>query len=372
MSTHNSKKDKLNDADIAALFNSDAQHPDRQSPPVELDALILNSASTTQQADKSLPGEETRRQKYGPVIATAAVILIGIGLTPLNDSTPNLAPDQSSAANSVAMSPEEDSASISAISRDALASDAQNDSDATGVELEESSSDASDFVENRPDSEQNLLEQASTASENTDRAERSSQRMVVADSAAVLEPGTAPEPDAAPEPGTAPEPDTAPKPTSSPESDTRTEPDAEPEPGTAPEPTSVTDLEVTPNAFSTAAESSATITSSVSTKNILPKKLAEKSAADTAQSSLSTTSRQLSANKDADESASNNTTQSKRAVPANYRESPLLWVIEIKHLFNENKIASARNELGAFREKYPNNVNERLLPPALRTLNPDQ
>lgn len=62
-----------------------------------------------------------------------------------------------------------------------------------------------------------------------------------------------------------------------------------------------------------------------------------------------------------------------RVKAKNYRSSALLWVIEIKHLYNEKNIDQAREELALFRKKYPDNSNERLLPKELLKLkaNPD-
>jgi len=60
-----------------------------------------------------------------------------------------------------------------------------------------------------------------------------------------------------------------------------------------------------------------------------------------------------------------------RTESKNYRSSALLWVIEIRHLFNEQNTDQAREELVLFRKKYPDNDNERLLPKNLLDSVPD-
>jgi len=65
------------------------------------------------------------------------------------------------------------------------------------------------------------------------------------------------------------------------------------------------------------------------------------------------------------------TNKAARVKAENYRESALLWVIEIKHLYEEKNIDEAREELALFRKKYPDNANERLLPKALLKPNTD-
>jgi len=54
-----------------------------------------------------------------------------------------------------------------------------------------------------------------------------------------------------------------------------------------------------------------------------------------------------------------------RVKAKNYRRSALLWVIEIKHMYNEQYTDQAKEELKLFRNKFPDNKNERLLPKKL-------
>ena len=54
----------------------------------------------------------------------------------------------------------------------------------------------------------------------------------------------------------------------------------------------------------------------------------------------------------------------------NYRSSALLWIIEIKHLYEEKKTDQAKEELALFRKKFPNNGNERLLHKEFLDTNP--
>jgi len=79
----------LNDADITTLFASNKKEPSK-----ELDKQILDNALLSQY-DLLPQQRETFTKKYAPVIGTAAVLMIAIGLTPLTmnkpESTPELA-----------------------------------------------------------------------------------------------------------------------------------------------------------------------------------------------------------------------------------------------------------------------------------------
>jgi len=88
----------------------------------------------------------------------------------------------------------------------------------------------------------------------------------------------------------------------------------------------------------------------------------------TEQSSVEKQRQQIASNESSSMRAAEQSRKERRVPPEKYRNSPLLWIIEIKHLHKEQQPELVREELTAFRKKYPENPSERLLPKELQVL----
>lgn len=352
MSTTPDNNDELNDADLAALFAADSTASTNTSPGSELDALILENARTAQLVSANHASNETFLEKYTPVIATAAVLLIGIALTPLATNT-----------------------STYETSKVAAGSDTSQAGEA--MTLAGSAAESISLQNNAPRAD--LDSDASTEVEVVAEADTSAESAVIADSDAAAEPDITADSDAAAEPEITAESDDD----VSLESETTegtegivAELDARTKQANAPAP----QAEITEQSTDSFSKDSATIVSELNSPNLaapsnsafsLQDNLVDEKSGVNPVLRQSGTERISSAAKRVEpvkevESELNGEPEKKRVRPENFRDSPLLWVIEIKHLHNEKNDELARKELNLFRQKFPNNANERLLPSELQ------
>ena len=389
MSTNSSNNDALNDADLAAVFADDSRSIHTTGPSAELDALIMKNAQASHQQQAATAVPETLQQKYAPVIATAAVLLIGIGLTPLNTNTSDI--NVSKPGSSLT---EESMTQASDINRqvdtDALgtrqkelakldSSPARSidsvtepieDSDALGelVTSANTPAEADELSVTQTPPPQELIRQAVISEDDRNVGSREIENVRNTNS---TEKAASENAEMA--------------------NDTNTEFSDTAQAFKKIEKQSIETASSTPlqkNSASSAAisedalnNSSALETLTLQPSDAAPNALnSEATSISSAQenrqalalaaenSTDKNTLKQLKTEPQRDEVPSNTALKKQRTRPENFRRSPLLWIIEIKHLYTDEEYELAREELKAFREKYPGNTNERLLPEALQTL----
>lgn len=355
------KSDGLNDADLASLFSSDTSQP-----PKDLDKLILNSAQVSQH-DLLPQQRKTFTQQYAPLFAIAAVLMIAIGLTPLTMNAPESQPDlalgpaptpesiplatttdsgvrASISKNSVearesetristaesniqvptAESSSAEPESIAAVST-AVAPTPEDDSDATGIDADENMT-----YETEPSNDKQIPlvdirnEEELILNNTDDGVEKTDAPGVI-----VAEP-----------------------------TDTVSTMKEGPSPELAAEVGKIELQKSIVNLQDNEAKQQNKIAASALTQ----------AAQDILDSARANQAQELSL---ITEQESAQAVKPARVKAKNYRSSALLWVIEIKHLYKENLIEEAKEELTLFRKKFPDNDNERLLPTELLDTKPD-
>lgn len=305
-------KDRLNDADIADLFAADKNSAQALEPPVELDALILDNARASHKESSRPPQRETFRQKYTPLIATAAVLLIAIGLTPFNSPEPLSEPGSVTALKPATTLTTDTITQARTLSSDLMSDQVITDSDASDErELSASAGQVSERVA------------ATNAKPNSVQAK-------VATDSESESPTMLSEDNDAPELAT---------------NDAVSTPNA------------ATSNRIIPNALF---PSNTTKPNRKTDKT--PTDVANKTTEGNKGFELAESTQKDSGN------TLNDGLSTRRVRPANYRSSPLLWINEIKQLHFEKNNDSVREELAAFRKAYPENSNEQLLPKELQNL----
>ena len=315
----NDKKDAdgFNDTDLSALFAND-----NTEPPAELDKFVLDNARLSHH-DEAAAQTETFTQKYAPIFGTAAVLMIGIALTPMTMQAPDSELGQSSATISVTSAEQIlDTDAAADVSADAIK--------AAKVEVEVE-------VEVEVDTSTGLAADASNVSGASDAssvAEAITMAPIDASSTAQII--------------------AEPEKTRADDTDASFELAAKTNEEIA-QPTAGNDR-IAPD---TSLRLNATADSELIISEFKPTPIVPNAfTANESQKDQKQKLAKLSA--EVEKRALNRTNTD------DYRSSALLWVIEIKKLFNTDKKTLAEEELALFRKKYPNNSNERLLPKALR------
>ncbi len=400
MSRTPKNNDGLNDADIAALFAADERSAMATAPSAELDAAILENARAAHQQSLVTPEPETFQRKYAPVFATAAVLLIGIGLTPFNTKAPKDAfeadarlaldtaadtdalaeineetlPEALVALPSVDSGPSqskvavagEDSTrkkSVETDSQDLLQRqtqtrleseelsvvDANSETEVEqALETETTTAPKRVIVENAIietdvsiDAESNLQQQFAKREQNTRGASitnDSNNAKKQADNTALASESKTQRYDVEALM------ESAPVVTLIPSSQIQSDADK--------------DSNVLAKQETNAAPSSRLVEQT-------PQPVAE---AVTEQTELPAQSQIIASDQSNSSQTAAPAQKERRVRPKNYRSSPLLWIIEIRHLHDEKQNELVREELTAFRKKHPDNSNERLLPKELQAL----
>jgi len=352
------RQNPLNDGDIAALFESE-----HREPSAELDKRVLDNARSSQNAVHK-PGQQSVFLKYSPVFGTAAVVVLAVILAPFIVSSPESSlqqPEQSTNDSIVATSNADLSADLNHSQTQVVPSPAATkivSKEVIGAEAVKT--------------EQSLGNLNSVAKSTTEHAESPAQDSVTALSRL---------------------------------SQSEAEPSADPvDKSTAT--TALADQVGLYNLDETsvrqAEEQSIAADSDTGQSNrpaVAPPSLVatadqdnEKRKADSqisksktnaleaeheaaVERSESTAARAANISGDTNTVTENDQqadTNKRDILPSRnrsveYRETATLWIKEIKRLHNDNDTRMALTELKAFRERYPDNINERLLPEDLKS-----
>jgi len=343
--------DDLNDADISELFAAD-----KSLSPIgdqALDEHVLSKARAAQHETENHYTNESFLQKYAPVIGSAAVLLIAFGLTPLSKNAPPA--NDESLAGAASGDSQVGTAAIRAkpVVESITIDDLQLEKNRQPDTIADTTTAATD---NRFDAASDS--DAAGLPETDEQASTQIQ-------APAPETVSTPEPELAPNPA----PQAAPAPPAdddqltnqstissasleqSENSEQATDTDALAE--------DIETADAPINAFQARSRSNSVqtpATSNTQSAQLSPESIVE-----------SSVPIQTDALQNSDE-ISTDDTAAQRVSPENFRSSALLWIIEIRHLHNEKKVELAQKELQAFREAYPDNPNERLLPEILQQL----
>lgn len=317
MTNRNMGDDGLNDTDIAAMFAADSTEP-----PAALDKLVLANAHAPV-AD--IEDEAPFLNRYAPLFATTAVLLIAFAVTPFSSQAPS--PGQHS---------------VSSNQADTVA-EASSASEITTTSVGENNSIQQVKPESQSSSTQASVRQASsdkgaTDTASSDNTEIATEQLV--QSAIVSRISADQEVTDSDATG-----DTAPA-----EVSIATSSIAK---STARSPAS-TQVTPAPEALTNTNNASESVTAGaqLSLSNVA-----------SLQAPLATRAK---ARSEVDQDADSTAVSIAQNTDQPFRNSPLLWVIEIKRLFNTGNVAGAREELTEFRKQHPETTHERLLPTELQ------
>lgn len=341
--------DELNDVDIAALFAAD-----NHEPSAELDKAIL-SAARKAQTEQHLGSDEPFVQRYAPLFGTAAVLMIAIGLTPIQPTLPGNATQpaaKSTADITVAMAePETINTQLKRrnMQQNGISSRVPESSTAHRQSPIQESGGAAGDAESADSKEirvesTSLVSTTDTDAEVIELAPAPTRQFADKSDDVTAFLGQSQDSDA-----TLSEELVASKAIATDEAAAVVLDEPNPD---KPNPVESTSNKLSLSELQSANEEQS---GELEITAFAPSDNGRKLLRQSAQSTNSKPQAQL-----------NKPTQVTAAVQE-YRNSPLRWVIEIKRLFKAEKIEQATEELGLFRKKHPNSSHERLLPGDLKS-----
>ena len=375
MSHKNETDENLNDADLANLFAAN-----EKEPTAEIDQLILAKARSVSPPTASIVHRETFLQKYTPLFGSAAVLVIGIALAPRLMEAPEYELDAAKLNQTQNQSVD---TTLGQVQTNPLADTtraeseiaAMPDNNPSPLQNTETAAQRKDPSLIQEESDDNAGSVSDTIA--TEDRELVTQKIQAKTSRLPLESANSTTPSAtvAPEPAQPSQtqqmspslaesnlPEVTPLPLAEPKAAITSAADSAT--GSVRQRTGTLNSakdDKKPRVFSrsTSQQAQALTQTTEDVKKPTVTEPLQQFALSSKQNSAAETSITPS-------TAAGAVQQSAKPRPTNFRNSELLWVLEIKFLHNDEQRSSANRELSMFRENYPNSHFEILLPDDLR------